>query len=154
MIMKIRIAESKDVNQLLDILSDTGWFDEYFLRSLEPMEINIKRHLTDIIKSNEHIIIVSETGNIITGYLSLHWLPYLFMEGREGFISELFIRNDFRGQGIGKKLIDYIKDIAKNKGCTRLSLLNGRNRDSYARNFYQKQGFIERENIANFVLKF
>lgn len=32
-------------------------------------------------------------------------------------------------------------------------LVNSRERESYQRQFYQKQGWIERENIANFIYK-
>ena len=87
------------------------------------------------------------------GYISVHWLPYLFLEGPEGYISELFIRDNQRGKGIGGKLLSIVKEEAMERGCSRLSLLNGHNRESYERNFYLKKGFIERDKMANFILK-
>jgi hypothetical protein len=43
------------------------------------------------------------------------------------------------------------KEEAKKRRCSRLSLLNLRNRESYQRGFYKKQGWTEREHVANFV---
>ncbi len=87
------------------------------------------------------------------GYAAVHWLPYLFMPGPEGFVSELFIDDEARGQGIGTKLLESVKQEAQARGCTRLSLINLRDRESYQRGFYAKLGWQERPDAANFILR-
>jgi GNAT superfamily N-acetyltransferase len=57
-----------------------------------------------------------------------------------------------RGQGIGSLLIEEVIKQAKRKDCSRLMVANNRNRLSYDKKFYKKNGFIEREHIANFIL--
>ncbi|QYO63180.1 GNAT family N-acetyltransferase [Leptolyngbya sp. 7M] len=68
-------------------------------------------------------------------------------------MSELFVDQAHRGQGIGSLLLDTVQTEARLRGCSRLMLVNSRERESYQRQFYQKQGWIERENIANFIYK-
>jgi GNAT superfamily N-acetyltransferase len=151
--MKIRSVEEKDCDQLIDLLNGIGWFTEYFSNPNELLKNKFKAHIKLCLSDNSHSLYVSEENNIVSGYASVHWLPYLFLSGPEGYISELFIREKDRGKGIGKSLLDTIKKEAYERGCSRLSLLNGRNRESYNRSFYQKYGFIERDQLSNFILK-
>jgi GNAT superfamily N-acetyltransferase len=67
-------------------------------------------------------------------------------------VSELFVHVAAQGRGIGTLLLEEIKREGLERGCSRLSLLNMRNRESYQRGYYRKVGWEERENAANFVL--
>ena len=101
---------------------------------------------------DSHSIYVAESPHgEIAGYGPVHWLPYLFMAGPEGYVSELFVRDDARGQGVGRQLLRIIEVDARARGCQRLSLINLRNRESYQRQFYLKAGWRERSEAANFV---
>ncbi|MCL6100822.1 MAG: GNAT family N-acetyltransferase [Bacteroidetes bacterium] len=152
--MNIRKVKESDCNQLIDLLNDIGWFSEILSRPKDLLKDKFLRDIGFCLKDDSHSLYVVEgPDNNILGYASVHWLPYLFLDGPEGYISELFIRREERGKGIGRKLLETIKEDAKRRGCSRLSLLNGRNRESYERNFYQKQGFIERDQMANFICK-
>ena len=100
------------------------------------------------------LILVAQTpGGEIAGYCAVHWLPYLILAGPEGYVSELFIQEQFRGQGIGGQLLNAIKAEAQKRGCSRLMLLNIRTRNSYQRQFYPKHGWEERPDAANFILQ-
>jgi hypothetical protein len=48
-------------------------------------------------------------------------------------------------------LLDAIESEARARGCTRLSLINLRQRESYRRQFYVKAGWQERGTAANFI---
>ena len=89
----------------------------------------------------------------VLGYVAVHWVPYLIHTGPEGYISELFIRESARGQGIGARLLETVEAEAIRRGCTRLMLLNMRQRESYQREFYSKHGWEERPQAANFMKK-
>lgn len=54
-------------------------------------------------------------------------------------IEKLYILKEMQGLGIGKKLISYIEEIARNKGFTTLEL--NVNRNNPAKHFYEKEGF-------------
>jgi len=113
----------------------------------------VSRHLSLCTAGDSHLILVAQTSSgEIAGYCAVHWLPYLILAGPEGYVSELFIKEDFRGQGIGSQLLESVKTEAQKRGCSRLMLLNMRKRESYQRQFYSKQGWEERPDAANFVL--
>jgi GNAT superfamily N-acetyltransferase len=54
---------------------------------------------------------------------------------------------------VGTRLLAAVKEEARKRGCARLSLLNGRTRPSYQREFYRKDGWQERETMANFIFE-
>jgi GNAT superfamily N-acetyltransferase len=87
----------------------------------------------------------------IVGYVSVHWLPYLFMRGPEGYVSESFVRDNARGRGVGRRLLQAVEREARSHECTRMSLTNLRHRESYKRQFYVKAGWTERSDAANFI---
>jgi ribosomal protein S18 acetylase RimI-like enzyme len=62
----------------------------------------------------------------------------------QGWIGLLYVVPEMRGQKIGLKLIESIKEYFKRQGCTTVRLLvSSDNRDSI--NFYKKFGFKERD---------
>jgi GNAT superfamily N-acetyltransferase len=65
----------------------------------------------------------------------------------------LFVASDARGQGIGTRLLEAVKSEAATRNCSRLSLLNMRDRESYQRAFYAKDGWEERTVAANFIFE-
>jgi GNAT superfamily N-acetyltransferase len=150
--VKLRRASIDDASELSALLKSIGWFE--FTNKLLDDEArqHVKAQLERCLSDDSHSVYVAEAddGNIV-GYVSAHWIPYLFMRGPEGYVSELFIRGDARAQGIGRRLLDLVQTEAKRRGCARLSLINLRSRESYQRQFYIKAGWQERADAANFV---
>jgi GNAT superfamily N-acetyltransferase len=152
---RIRKAEATDVPAIADLLKSLGLFAHINNEPLTITQNRVLKHLTLCNADDSHLILVAQTPDgEIAGYCAVHWLPYLILTGPEGYVSELFIRDKFRGQGIGSQLLEIVKTEARNRGCSRLMLLNMRTRESYQRQFYAKQGWEERPDAANFVLKF
>jgi len=98
------------------------------------------------------ILVAVMEGGTIAGYCAVHWVPFLFFTGPEAYISELFVRQGNRSAGVGTALLDEVKRRAIGRGCTRLSLLNGRDGEAYRRRFYAKRNWLERDRMANFIL--
>lgn len=84
-------------------------------------------------------ITVEENGKEIgRAYLylisnDLHDRPY-------GFLEDVFVDEDKRGQGIGKKLIEEAVEEAKQQGCYKLIGTSRHSRESVHK-FYEKIGF-------------
>jgi len=152
MIFYIRTAKFSDCDSLASLLHEVGWFE--FIKSKNPEEASahIAAHLAECLADESHSVYVGidETGEVL-GYISVHWLAYLFMPGPEGFISELFLRPSARSQGLGTELLETVKIEGRERGAYRLSLLNNRTRESYDRGFYPKHGWEERPVMSNFI---
>ncbi|WNZ23490.1 GNAT family N-acetyltransferase [Leptolyngbya sp. NK1-12] len=159
--INIRPAEITDAAAIFGILQALEWFPHLKSDAAAASE-QMVCHLNACLADNSHSVYVAEqigeqdteqADTKIVGYAAVHWLPYLLLPAPEGFISELFVDQNHRGEGIGSLLLAAIQAEAKARGCSRLMLVNSRERESYQRQFYQKQGWIERENIANFIYK-
>jgi GNAT superfamily N-acetyltransferase len=148
----IRPARFPDAPALADLLREVGWFEAINSKTPAEASTHIESHLAEGLADESHSIYIGmdQTGHV-AGYVSVHWLAYLFHPGPEGYISELFLRPSARGQGLGAMLLETVKNEAVERGAYRLSLLNNKQRDSYKRGFYQKQGWEERPDMANFI---
>ena len=150
--VEIRKATVKDADGIVEVLkkADRSVYSAPtpYVTTKERIAMHIKMCNAD--KSHTIYVAENEIGQIV-GYVSVHWLPYLFLNGPEGYLSELFIREEYRDEGIGTRLLETVKTEARKRGCSRLLLLNSRTRESYERSFYKKQGWTEREEAANFV---
>ncbi len=150
----IRNAKLGDAPALAEILRSVEWFTQLIEKPLEDLQCQITRSLESVMRDDSHWMLVAESGaGRLLGYISVHWLPYLFLEGEEGYISDLFVHKAARGSGVGSSLLHAVTEEARMRGCTRLMLLNGRMRESYQREFYKKRGWRERETMANFILE-
>jgi len=148
----LRRVSIDDAEELASLLKDVGWFEFLEKRSDDEVREHVKTQLERCLADDSHWVFVAQADNDqIVGYASVHFLPYLFMRGPEGYVSELFVRESARGQGVGRELVKYVETEAKARGCHRLSLINLRSRESYRRQFYVKAGWQERAEAANFI---
>ena len=67
---------------------------------------------------------------------------------KTGSILELVVKNDIRGNGIGKLLLGKIEQFFKNVDCKRINIeVFGPNKKGL--NFYEKNGYITRDIIVS-----
>jgi GNAT superfamily N-acetyltransferase len=154
MAIQIRKASLEDAVQLALLLKDVGWFELFKTEPLKEASRKVRSRIEQCLADDSHSLFVADSPeDSIVGYGSVHWLPYLFMRGPEGFVSELFVRESARGRGVGNQLLQTIEREARRRGCVRLSLINLRSRESYQRQFYIKTGWEERGEAANFIYR-
>lgn len=99
-----------------------------------------------------HWLLLAEREGDLVGYCAMHRVPMPIVGGSEGYISDLFVRADARGEQVGHSFLDMAEQIAAKEGFVRLHVINRRDRESHKRGFYPKQGFREREEVSSFVL--
>jgi GNAT superfamily N-acetyltransferase len=148
----VRKARLGDARGIAAILRGLEWITRFDAEPIEATAQRVAHHLELCHADDSHTVYVAESEDgEIAGYAAVHWLPYLLLLGPEGYVSELFIREADRGQGIGTRLLETVKKEAEAHGCARLMLLNMHERESYRRGFYKKRGWEERPDAANFV---
>lgn len=147
----IRKAVATDAEAIAQILQELGWHD--WVNSM-PCDQVITQIESSILKNHadeSHSVYVAMDENDVVGYVTVHWLPCLFIEKLRGYVSDLFVRENSRGKGAGAALLATVKSEAVERGSASLSTLTRKGRESYKQGFYRKQGWIERETLVGFI---
>jgi len=83
-------------------------------------------------------------GGEAVGYFVLTLGYSLEFRGRTAFIDELFIKEGYRGKGIGMRALEFLKDTARELGVTALRLEVER-KNASAHGLYRKAGFEDQD---------
>ena len=108
--------------------------------TLSDMEL---RHFLMEKNNDGHIIAVADLwGKVIGTATGIIERKLIHNGGLVMHIEDVCVLNKVRGQGIGKKLMEFLVDRAKELGCYKVIL--DCSRDNYEQ-FYSKLGFFEHE---------
>ncbi|HKV55282.1 MAG TPA: GNAT family N-acetyltransferase [Candidatus Binataceae bacterium] len=81
------------------------------------------------------------------GYVVLTFNYDLEFGGLEGIVTDLYIRAEYRGHGLGRRALDLVRTHCRSLGIQALELqVERHNRD--ARQFYRRLGFRELSRIV------
>ena len=125
--MKIRTLEPEDIKQVIDIWTNS--FSRNFSKSVNS------EYLSD---PNSTTIVIS-IEDIIVGVASIHIIKKLTRI--LGIIEDVAVNEKYRGKGVGKKLVERLILIGKQKNCDKI-VLNSSEENS---KFYEKIGFKKKE---------
>ena len=148
--LKVRKAKQEDINNgLLEVFIEgyryhqNGRPDIFTINSDEELE----EELLSIFKSDYIIVIVDD--NKILGYLS-----YKIKERRVKLmdIDQLVIKENVRGQGLGRQLMEEAKKIAKDNNCVRI-VFNCWSFNENALKVYDHMGFKRQRIMYEMDLK-
>ena len=91
------------------------------------------------------LFVARHQGNAI-GMVSLLYSISTALGGRVATLEDMVVHPEFRGAGVGARLLAHAKDHAFKTGCRRITLLTDQTNPA-AQRFYQRQGF----NLSNMV---
>lgn len=66
----------------------------------------------------------------------------LYAGGRIGVINELYVLPEYRSEGVGKLLLDAAKELAEQRGWTRLEVTTPGEGYEKTLRFYEREGFV------------
>jgi glucosamine-phosphate N-acetyltransferase len=114
------------------------------LRKASDIDRNKADEIFEKINSNpDHIVVVAELDGKIVGSTTLLIEPkFIHKGGVVGHIEDVVIDKKFQGQKIGEKIMKYLLEFAKNRGCYKTIL----DCTDDVKPFYEKLGF---KHIAN-----
>ena len=78
------------------------------------------------------------------GLAVLRFRPAIFAEALECYLAELYVAPAWRGQGLGRALMEAAMELARSEGATHMDLGTGE-QDVAARALYESLGFSNRE---------
>lgn len=142
--------KTKDISDLINFIKN---YKKENNRTITHEILNkIEKEVVEIISAKHSFAFKCKDNNkVFCGYIIFHILNFPMINGKEAYITELFIDKNQRGKGIGTKFLQIAERIARENNCSRLMLNNPKDYESYDRIFYSKKGYTERVNFANFV---
>lgn len=144
--VRIRPLREGDLDTVMQLHRELGWNPAF-----RADGTTLRGRLTTLIGGENALLLVAELGGRVVGYIHGEIVTYLLFAGREMLVSELFVRREHRGKGVGSALMAAIEAEAVKQKCFRISVLNSRERESYKRGFYPSLGYDERTHVANFT---
>jgi ribosomal protein S18 acetylase RimI-like enzyme len=132
----IRKAQKEDVATILSMLAElAAWEGASDAPRLNPSSLDI-----DVFRENPklHILVAESQSRQLVGFIS-YFENYSSWKGAVGIhISDLWVSPAYRGQSIGRALLDYV--ISSHQG-RRIDVFVARGNE--ARLFYEHLGFKE-----------
>ncbi len=97
--------------------------------------------------NSNHIVTIAELDEKIVASVTLLIEPkFIHNGGLVGHIEDVVVDKNFQGQKIGGKIIKYVLEIAKNRGCYKTIL----DCTDEIKPFYEKLGFTHTANELRF----
>ncbi|EOQ89350.1 acetyltransferase (GNAT) domain protein [Leptospira yanagawae serovar Saopaulo str. Sao Paulo = ATCC 700523] len=147
--MNIRLANFKDLSKLAEL------FDLY--RQFYGQQSNVggaNKFLLDRMEHGQSIIFLAEDPKTegLAGFTQLYPVFSSISMQRSYLLNDLYVKPDYRKQGIAKLLINEAKSFTKTFGGKGLELSTSRhNKD--ARSLYGKEGFLEETEFLTYFWK-
>ena len=133
-------ATSNDMDVLLKLIKEL-----YQLENI-PFNYQILVKCLGEVFSNEQLgmvwLICMDDEAI--GYIVLTFGYSFEFHGRDALVDELYIRENYRGQGIGTKALKFVENICESMGITAVHLVVSY-QNKRAKSVYEKVGFVEHD---------
>jgi len=129
MIRKAIPADLPDVYRLICALESDTLEHESFSHIFE-----------ENLKSNYCYYLVAEIEGIIAGFISLQIQQLLHHSGAVGEIQEFYMDKEYRGKGIGRRLMDEVKRYAMERQLKSLEVTSNKRRTENV-DVYESLGF-------------
>jgi len=134
-------ATAHDVAAIIVLLADDPVGETREDTSEKASEI-YARAFADALSDPQCTILVGRHGSEVIGCVQLNVISGLSYKGtKRALIEDMRVRADFRGQGLGRKLLDAALQQAKSSGCGLAELFAHADRLE-AHKFYEACGFL------------
>ena len=129
--ISIKKAEVRHAPQMAELLGQLGY-------PADPGEV--RKKISALSNSRSDYIWLAHSQEKMVGLLAFHLTPLLHAPGSLGRITALVVDEDFRGKGIGRRLVETAEEWGWDRECTRIELTSGDQR-SRAHHFYLALGY-------------
>jgi len=135
--LAFKLAQSSDLERLMAYMEDFHNFDHAEPFDREPAKAAMEKVVSD---NNIGRVWLIEQNNSPVGYMVLTLAYRLEYRGYYGFVDELYVQADRRGQGIGTAALLFIKQVAADLNIEKIQLEVKQN-NLAASELYRKVGF-------------
>lgn len=138
--MNIRFATDHDASDIAILLNQLG-----YPATVEDAQTRIKYMSTP-----NNALLIAEDNNKAVGLIGVHLLPMIHATGLMSKITGLVVDEQYRGKGIGRKLLDAAEEFSLENGSSRIEVVSGNHRPE-AHKFYMAKRYNP-TNQTRFIL--
>lgn len=124
--MGVRTFKAKDYPEVKRLLKEVEMFDPIW-----DSKMNL---LGKVEKDNNSVLVYEEKDEVVGFVIRVRYGPEL------QYLFRLGVRKDFQGKGVGTKLLDHCKELARKEGVKEVGLYAEVDNDRLSE-FYEKRGF-------------
>lgn len=134
------LANSADADMLLQFMQEFYAFDH-----LEFEEESARRALTTLLNDAAlgRVWLIC-TDSVAIGYVVLVFGFSLEFRGRDAFVDEFYLREEYRGKGIGTQALHFVEDACRSLNIRALHLEVSRD-NTPAQRVYRAFGFVDHD---------
>ena len=143
--IKIRPASLNDISALLPLFAELG-----YPTSLEDLIARFKRFL----QNSGYGVAVCEQEGQVMGWVAWSKSDLFILDKVRFHIEGLVVASEYRGKGIGKKLMEFVEEIAKKYSPAIIDLTSGlRRAGDGSHEFYKSLGYKNEGYMAKLYLR-
>ena len=132
-----------------DLSTFNSLIDMFNLVFEEEPKIKSEAHSLKLLGRNDFIAIASLAENQVVGGLTAYELPMAYSDYSEIFVYDLAVKPEYQRMGIGKRLIQSLKEYCIKNGFKEFFIL-AHEEDEHAVEFYRATGG-KSEKVVNFL---
>lgn len=110
-------------------------------------EREFSRIYKGFLAANDREAFVAMVHNHIIGFVTLYYFDVFHHGGQVASIQELIVTEEFRGRGVGKALVEFVKQKMNEKQCRGLEIATDL-WQSGARSFYERCGLQGKPSLV------
>jgi rubredoxin/GNAT superfamily N-acetyltransferase len=142
--LKIRIAEQQDIGPCARLLGVLFGQEQEFKADLHTQEEGLRLIIEN---PSAGTLFVCELDGAVVGMVSLLTTISTALGRKTALLEDMIVSPEFRGKGIGSRLIQYACDWAREHGLARITLLtDGDNLPAHR--FYTEKGFSRSDMVV------
>ncbi|KGK42241.1 hypothetical protein LH51_08290 [Nitrincola sp. A-D6] len=133
--MEIRQVQIAEIVEVLDL------YDEYDRpKSPRPTDDEVQNVFASILQSGGCVVGAFAVEGLV-GTCTVNICANLSWSGRSyAIIENVIVSKAYRGQGVGKAILQYAQAFAQRAGCYKVGLMTG-SKDPATYRFYESSGF-------------
>lgn len=131
MIREFEYSDKLDIQRLFEILTDSRISDSDLMNRLDFIN-----------NSSIDSLYVYVLNDSVIGLLGFRIRENIEENSRYGEISVIVVDPNFQKQGIGKQLLEFAEQLAKDLNCKGTWLVSGFGREEKAHQFYKSLGYV------------
>jgi GNAT superfamily N-acetyltransferase len=136
-----RVAEPADADALVEMMRD---FNAHERIAFDESEV--RAVLTQLFANDSYgLACLILLGAEVAGYVVITFGFSIEFRGRDALIDELFVKDEFRGRGLGAAALRHAEGVCRERGIRALHLEVDRG-NTRAQSVYARAGFADRGN--------